>query len=99
MKRTAQNAPPGQNIPRDSDTADAEASARRHVPGPDDRNALDEDYASEGQPLAPDAPEVKKLHRTPPKGQGQLDIGTGGDAGRPGKEGVTGKPIPPRGHM
>jgi hypothetical protein len=63
MKHTGENAAPGQNVPRDSDTADAEASDRRHVPGADDRNAPDE------------------------------------DAARPGKEGVTGKPIPPRGNL
>jgi hypothetical protein len=63
MKPTGENAAPGQNVPRDSDTADAEASDRRHIPGADDRNALDE------------------------------------DAAQPGKEGVSGKPIPPRGGL
>ena len=99
MKHNAQNAAPGQNVPRDSDTADAEASDRRHVPGADDRNALDEDQSPEQGSFPPDAPTVGKLHNRPPQGQGQLEIGTGGDAGRPGKTGVTGKPIPPRGDV
>jgi hypothetical protein len=99
MKRNAQNAPPGQNVPRDSDTADAEASDRRHIPGPDDRNVTDEDYATEHASLAPDSPLARKLHKKPPTGEEQLDVGTGGDAGRPGKEGVTGKPIPGRGQL
>lgn len=99
MKHTAQNAAPGQNIPHDSDTADAEASDRRHVPGPDDRNVVDEDYATDQQGLAPDSPLGDELHDNPPETQGQLDVGTGGDAARPGKEGIDGKPIPRRGRV
>lgn len=97
MKRNAQNAPPGQNVPRDTDSADAEASDRRHFPGPDDRNAKDEDQAAEQASRTPDSPLTGKLHEKSSPGPGQLDVGTGGDAGRPGKEGVTGKPIPRRG--
>lgn len=99
MKRNAQNAAPGQNIPHDSDTADAEVSDRRHIPGPDDRNVVDEDYATDQAPLAPGSPLGEQLHENPPKGSGQLGIGTGGDAARPGKEGIDAKPIPRRGHL
>lgn len=99
MKRTGQNAAPGENIPHQSDTADAEASDRRHVPGPDDRNVLDEDYGTDQAPLAPDSPLGGELHQRRPKAGGQLDVGTAGDAARPGKEGIDGKPIPPRGQL
>jgi hypothetical protein len=98
MKSTGENAAPGQNVPRDSDTADAEASDRRHIPGADDRNALDEDRATDQGAVAADSPNAERLHQ-PPRTQGQLDVGTGGDAARPGKEGVSGKPIPPRGDL
>lgn len=99
MKQNAQNAAPGQNVPRDSDTADAEVSDRRHVPGADDRNVIDEDYATDQASLAPGTDTEKKLHDRKFKAGGQLDVGTGGDAARPGKEGITGKPVPPRGQV
>ncbi|HEX2100933.1 MAG TPA: hypothetical protein VHF69_09730 [Candidatus Synoicihabitans sp.] len=99
MKSNARNAAPGQNVPRDSDTADAEVSDRRHIPGADDRNVVDEDYATDQAPLSPDAKLASELHDRPPRGAGQLDRGTAGDAGRPSKEGITGKPIPRRGHV
>lgn len=99
MKSTGQNAAPGQNVPRDSDTADAEASDRRHIPGAEDRNALDEDYATDQAPLAPGSPASAQPPHTERQTQGQLEVGSGGDAARPGKEGLTGKPIPPRGEV
>jgi hypothetical protein len=56
----------------------------------------DEDYAQADQPLLPDSPLVEEMHEHPPKGKDQLTTGSGGDSARPGKEGVFGKPIPPR---
>jgi hypothetical protein len=99
MKPTGQNPSPGQASPQDSDTADAAASDRRYIPGADDRHTLDEDRASENRPLTAGATPTKKLHDQAPEGQRQLGIGTGGDAARPGKEGITGNPVPPRGNL
>lgn len=69
------------------------------MPAPDGPTMRDEDYADHEKPLVAGSTEAKRLHRRPPKGKGQLGVGTGGDAARPGKAGIHGKPIPPRGHM
>lgn len=46
--------------------------------------------------LEPDSPPARALHEHPPKGKGQLDVGTGGDAARPGKTGIAPTSIQPR---
>lgn len=48
--------------------------------------------------LDPDSPSARALHENPPKGAGQLDVGTGGDAARPGKTGLSATSINPRGN-
>lgn len=68
-------------------------------PAAGSRQVLDEDFASTDRPVLPNTKTARALQDHPPKGEGQLDVGTGGDAGRPGKEGFDGKPIPPRGRM
>jgi hypothetical protein len=69
------------------------------MPSPDDVNAPDE-YASGGdKPLPADSAAAAALHETPAHGQDQLRAGSAGDAARPSKEGITGKPIPPRGDL
>lgn len=69
------------------------------MPAPDGQLMRDEDYTDRDKPLLPKSAEAKRLQEHPPKGKGQLGVGTAGDAGRPTKEGVYGKPVPPRGHM
>lgn len=59
----------------------------------------DEDYTDRDKPLLPDSTEAKRLQQNPPKGSGQLRIGTAGDAARPSKVGIYGKPVPPRGDL
>lgn len=46
--------------------------------------------------LEPDSPPARALHAQPPRGKGQLDVGTGGDAARPGKTGLSPTSIRPR---
>ncbi|MBI2511441.1 MAG: hypothetical protein HYV96_05645 [Opitutae bacterium] len=46
--------------------------------------------------LEPESPIARALQEHPPKGKGQLDVGTGGDAARPGKTGIGPTSIPPR---
>ena len=68
-------------------------------PAAGSRQVTDEDFASTDQPVLPNTKTARALQAHPPKGEGQLGVGTGGDAARPGKEGIDGKPIPQRGHM
>jgi hypothetical protein len=68
-------------------------------PATGSRQMLDEDYAPEDKPLAPDSAAARALQDHPPKGEDQLTTGSGGDAARPGKDGIFAKPIPPRGRM
>lgn len=73
--------------------SDAPASAA-------DRNPRDEEvYTDREKPLIGGSREARLLHDHPPKGEGQLDVGTAGDAARPSKPGIHGKPLPPRGDM
>lgn len=62
-------------------------------------NMSDEDYANGDRPLLPDSATARALHARPPRGRDQLRTGTAGDAGRPSKEGIHNKPIPPRGQL
>ena len=69
------------------------------MPAPSGPSMRDEDYTDRDKPLLPKSVEAERLQDHPPAGKGQLGIGTAGDAGRPTKEGVEGKPIPPRGKL
>jgi hypothetical protein len=83
-------------VPRDEKLNREPAS--ENVP-PEGRRTPDEYYARDQQPLPEGSAVGEQLHRNPPKGQDQLTTGSGGDSARPGKEGIYGKPIPPRGNM
>lgn len=69
------------------------------MPSADGQAMRDEDYTDRDKPLLASSVEAKRLQHHPPKGKDQLRVGTAGDAGRPTKEGIEGKPIPPRGNM
>lgn len=84
------------HVPRDADLDDPTIS--ENIP-PDGQLTRDEDYARDQQSLPADSEIAKALQDHPPKGDGQLTTGSGGDAARPGKEGIFGKPIPPRGSL
>jgi hypothetical protein len=58
----------------------------------------EEDDTERDHGLIDDSPPARALHEKPPA-KGQLTTGSGGDAARPGKEGIHGKPLPPRGHL
>lgn len=85
-------------VPRDTDLDTSESSRRSRMPSTDEVNARDEDFATSDQPLRPGS-RGERARRRPPDTRRQLDVGTGGDSGRAGREGITGKPIPPRGRM
>lgn len=59
----------------------------------------DEDYTDRDKPLIAGSIEAKRLQEHPPTGTDQLEVGSAGDAARPTKEGIDGKPIPPRGQL
>lgn len=69
------------------------------MPAPNGPGMKDEDYTHRDKPLLPKSATAKRLQEHPPEGKEQLRRGTAGDAGRPTKEGIYGKPVPPRGHM
>lgn len=62
-------------------------------------NMRDEDYATSGRPMPEGTEPAEALQRNRKPGEGQLTTGSGGDAARTGKEGIFGKPIPPRESM
>lgn len=83
-------------VPRDPHPAPGGGPTMPPADGPRMR---DEDYAVQDQPLVPGSPPARALQAHPPKGEGQLGVGTAGDAGRPTKEGLHDKPVPPRGRV
>ncbi len=87
------------SVPRDAET-DADPALRKdRTPAPGWDNPPDEYYTDKEKPLPADSAAGEKLHRNPPAAKGETGTGSGGDAARPGKEGVSGKPLPPRGQM
>jgi hypothetical protein len=78
-------------VPRDPDAghAEGETTPPRH------HSAEGVDARVRGS-LEPDSPPARALQAHPPKGKGQLDVGTGGDAARPGKTGISATSIQPR---
>jgi hypothetical protein len=82
-------------VPRDKDLSDS----ADNPPETGSRQMRDEDYAQTDKPLQEDSPTARALQDHPPKGEDQLTTGSGGDAARPGKEGIFAKPIPPREDM
>lgn len=84
------------SVPRDLRPGD---DKRDNPPEAGSRNFADEDYAVADQPVLPDTPTERVLHAHPPEGKDQLTVGSGGDGARPGKDGIFGKPIPPRGSL
>lgn len=83
-------------VPRDEQLEGEPGS--ENVP-PEGRRTTDEFMAQDQRGLVEDSPVAKALHERPPQGADQLTTGSGGDAARPGKEGIFGKPIPPRGTL
>lgn len=85
------SASPRRTVPRDPDagrTPDDTTPPRRHSP--------EGKRARVRGSLEPDSPPARALHERPPAGQGQLGVGTGGDAARPGKTGLSPTSIQPR---
>lgn len=79
-------------VPRDPDAgrvSEGETTPPRH------HSAEGVDARVRGS-LEPDSPPARALHDHPPRGKGQLDVGTGGDAARPGKTGIAPTSIQPR---
>lgn len=79
-------------VPRDPDAgriSEGDATPPRH------HSAEGVDARVRGS-LDPDSPPARALQAHPPKGRGQLDVGTGGDAARPGKTGLSATSIQPR---
>ena len=89
-------APKDIQVPRDSRI---DTGGGPPMPAADGATMRDEDYAEQDQPLLPDSPAAKRLQARPPRGRDQLRVGTAGDAGRPTKEGIHDKPVPPRGRL
>jgi hypothetical protein len=83
-------------VPRD---AQVDPNIRSQNVPPDGRTTSDEDYAQDQRGLQEGSALADALHKNPPQGDDQLTTGSGGDSARPGKEGIFGKPIPPRGKM
>jgi hypothetical protein len=83
-------------VPRD---AKLDAGTTPPTPPHDAEQWRDEDYTDREKPLIGDSDLAKIRHENPPKGKDQLGVGTAGDAARPSKTGIYGKPIPPRGRV
>jgi hypothetical protein len=81
-------------VPRDADAGDDSKS----TPTPPRRHSTVGKRARVRGSLEPDSPPARALHEHPPRGRGQLDVGTGGDAARPGKTGIAPTSIQPRGN-
>jgi len=86
-------------VPRDPDVETSETSRAERMPSPNDVNALDEFASGGDKPLSSDSKAAADLHNNPRRAKGELGVGSAGDAARPSKEGITGKPIPPRGGL
>lgn len=88
-------------VPRDREV-DRPASAGKPdalPPSPADHNQPDEEYTDQEKPLVAGSREARALQDRPPSAPGELGVGTAGDAARPTKTGIYGKPIPPRGSL
>lgn len=94
--RKAKPSPPAHTrkfeVPRD---ADAGRFSERDTTPPRHHSAEGVDARVRGS-LEPDSRPARALHARPPRGRGQLDVGTGGDAARPGKTGLSPTSIRPR---
>jgi len=88
---------PAQNkrltVPRDADAGHTDEASRPTRPG--HHSARGEAKRVRGT-LDADSPPARALHDRPPKGRGQLTVGSGGDAARPGKTGISATSIQPR---
>jgi hypothetical protein len=95
QNRPAPQASQSVEVPRD--LGDERDDAPSPAAGSVDRK--DEDEAGIGKPQPEGSNVATALHEHPPQGRDQLRTGSGGDAARPGKEGIAGNPIPPRGRL
>jgi hypothetical protein len=90
----------GAAVPRDREVDGSPKHRTDRVPSAADVNPRDEDvYTDRDKPLVAGSRDARALHDHPPKGKDQLEVGSAGDAARPIKTGIGGKPIPPRGNM
>lgn len=90
---------PQPTVPRDADIEDS-ANPTPSPPSAADVNPRDEEiYTDREKPLVAGSREARLLHDNPPRTKGTLDVGTAGDAARPTKPGIHGKPLPPRGDV
>lgn len=79
-------------VPRDPD---AGQFSERDTTLPRHHSAEGVDARVRGS-LEPDSPPARALQDRPPRGKGQLAVGSGGDAARPGKTGISPTSIQPR---
>lgn len=86
-------------VPRDRDLDAPPRRRRESPPSAADVNPRDEDYTDREKPLVAGSREARLLHENPPRAKGELGVGTAGDAARPIKPGIHGKPLPPRGNL
>lgn len=87
-------------VPRDRDLATPSRQRNDSPPSAADVNPRDEEiYTDREKPLVAGSREARLLHDHPPRTKGTLDVGTAGDAARPIKPGIHGKPLPPRGDV
>lgn len=92
MRKTKSAQPRRISVPRDAD-AGRDTDSKPVRPG--HHSARGEAKRVRGT-LDADSPPARALHDRPPKGRGQLTVGSGGDAARPGKTGVAATSIQPR---
>lgn len=81
------------SLPRDADARSAADQSRPVLPG---RHSARGEAKRVRGTLDENSPPARALHDRPPKGRGQLTVGSGGDAARPGKTGIAATSIQPR---
>jgi hypothetical protein len=87
-------------VPRDQVVDGAENNRSDSAPSPDRVNPRDEEiHTDREKPLVTGSRETEILHDNRRRAPGQLDVGTAGDAARPTKPGIHGKPLAPRGDV
>lgn len=87
-------------VPRDRNVDGSPGHRSDSPPSAADVNPRDEEvYTDREKPLVAGSRAARKLHDDPPRTKGTLDVGTAGDAARPIKPGIHGKPLAPRGDV
>ena len=83
-------------VPRDRDVDNSSRKRETSPASAADANIEDEEYTDRDKPLVADSDAARALHDNPSRTKGDLGVGTAGDAARPSKTGIYGKPVPPR---